>query len=200
METSFEERYQTGNVPWDHGLPDKNLIAWVERRTIAPCAVLDIGCGTGENAIWLARQGFDVTGCDLSPTAIERAKKKAAAANVDCAFQTADFMEDRLPGEPFGLVFDRGCLHCIDGEPNRQRFARNVATNLTTNGLWLSLIGNADEPERDVGPPQLTAAEVVAAVEPYFEILALETGHFGSDQQEPPRAWIALLRKRTKRN
>ena len=178
-------------------MPDKNLIAWVEHQPIAPCAVLDIGCGTGENSIWLSGQGFDVTGCDLSPTAIERAKRKAVAVNADCAFQTADFMEDHLPNAPFGFAFDRGCLHCIDGESDRREFARNVAAHLTTDGLWLSLIGNADEPKREVGPPQLTAGEVIAAVEPYFEICSLEAGHFGSDQREPPRAWIALLRKRT---
>jgi SAM-dependent methyltransferase len=198
METSFEERYQTGNVPWDHGMPDKNLIAWVDRRPIVPCTVLDIGCGTGENSIWLAQQGFDVTGCDLSPTAIERAKKNAVAANVDCAFQTADFMVDHLLGAPFGFAFDRGCLHCIDGESDRRQFVRNVATHLTPGGLWLSLIGNADEPKREVGPPQLTAGEGITVIEPYFEILSLEAGHFGSNQVDPPRAWIALLRKRTK--
>lgn len=179
-------------------MPDKNLIAWVERRSITPCAVLDIGCGTGENSIWLSQQEFDVTGCDLSATAIERAKEKAVAANVDCAFQTADFLEDHLPGAPFGFVFDRGCLHCIAGESDRRQFARNVAAHLTTDGLWLSLIGNADGPDREVGPPQLTAAEVVATVEPHFEILSLEAGHFGSDQEEPPCCWICLMSKRTK--
>ncbi|MCK4564428.1 MAG: class I SAM-dependent methyltransferase [Verrucomicrobia bacterium] len=196
MDMDYEERYQTGNMPWDHGMPDGNLIAWVKRWPIGPCKVLDIGCGTGENSIWMARQGFAATGCDLSKTAVERAQAKAAAAEVKCTFMTADFLEDQLPGLPFGFVFDRGCLHCIDGEADRRRFAQNVADHLTEAGLWLSLIGNADEPEREVGPPQLTAAEVAAAVESRFEILSLEAGHFGSDQDNPPRAWICLMRKR----
>lgn len=153
MGTDYEERYQTGNTPWDHGMPDGNLIAWVKRRPIEPCKVLDIGCGTGENSIWLARQGFHATGCDLSPTATERAQAKAAAAGVKCTFMTADFLGDKLPGLPFGFAFDRGCLHCIDGEADRRRFAQNVAEHLAEAGLWLSLIGNADEPEREVAPP-----------------------------------------------
>lgn len=196
MGTDYEERYQTGNTPWDHGMPDGNLIAWVKRRPIEPCKVLDIGCGTGENSIWLARQGFHATGCDLSPTATERAQAKAAAAGVKCTFMTADFLGDKLPGLPFGFAFDRGCLHCIDGEADRRRFAQNVAEHLAEAGLWLSLIGNADEPEREVAPPQLTASEVAAAVEPRFEILSLEAGYFGSDQDDPPRAWICLMCKR----
>lgn len=198
MSISYEERYQTGDIPWDHGMPDGNLIAWIKRRPIEPCAVLDIGCGTGENSIWLAQQGFHATGCDLSMTAVERAQAKAAAAGVKCTFMTGDFLEDQLPGLPFGFAFDRGCLHCIDGEADRSRFVENVAAHLTESGLWLSLIGNADEPEREVGPPQLTAAEVITAVEASFEVLSLEAGHFGSDQDEPPRAWICLMRKRTK--
>ena len=196
MNTDYEERYQTGNTPWDHGMPDGNLIAWVKRRPIEPCNVLDIGCGTGENSIWLARQGFAATGCDISKTAIARAKDKAVAAKVECAFHTADFMEDRLSELPFDFAVDRGCLHCIEGEADRQRFAENVADHLTEAGLWLSLIGHADEPEREVGPPQLTAVEVATAVEPCFEILSLESGYFGSDQDDPPRAWICLMRKR----
>ncbi len=196
MGTDYEERYQTGNTPWDHGMPDGNLMAWVKRWPIEPCKVLDIGCGTGENSIWLARQGFAATGCDISKTAIARAKDKAASAKVECTFHTVDFLEGRLPGLPFGFAVDRGCLHCIKGEAGRRRFAKNVADHLTEAGLWLSLIGNADEPEREVGPPQLAAGEVAAAVEPCFEILSLEAGHFGSDQDNPPRAWICLMRKR----
>ena len=192
----YEERYQAGDVPWDHGMPDGNLIAWVKRWSIEPCKVLDIGCGTGEDSVWLAQQGFHTTGCDLSKTAVEQAKGKAVAASVDCAFHTVDFLEDKLSGLSFGFAFDRGCLHCIKGEADRRRFVENVAGHLTEAGLWLSLIGNADEPEREVGPPQLTAAEVAAAVEPRFEILSLEAGHFGSDQDDPPRAWICLMRKR----
>ncbi len=196
MKTSFEERYQTGNMPWDHGMPDGNLIAWVKQWPIEPCKVLDIGCGTGEDSIWLTRQGFHATGCDLSKTAVKQAQAKAAATGVRSIFIMADFLEGKLPGLPFGFAFDRGCLHCIDGKADRRRFAQNVADHLTEAGLWLSLIGNADEPEREVGPPQLTATEVAAAVEPCFEILSLEAGHFGSDQDGPPRAWICLMRKR----
>jgi SAM-dependent methyltransferase len=196
MDIGYEERYQTGDTPWDHGMPDFNLTQLVEHRPIAACKALDIGCGTGDNSIWLAQQGFVITGCDLSETAIARAKEKSSLASVDCKFRVADFLVDSINGAPFGFVFDRGCLHCITDEGDRRRFAKNVAAHLREDGLWLSLVGNADEPEREVGPPQLSASELVSIIEPYFEILSLQTGHFGSDQKDPPQAWVFLVRKR----
>jgi SAM-dependent methyltransferase len=193
----FEHRYRSGDTPWDHDAPDENLIECVTKRPVLPCKVLEIGCGTGNNAVWLARRQFTVTACDISPTAIAIARKRAVDLRQNCAFRVADFLKDTISGAPFGFVFDRGCLHSVDSEEDRRLFSRNVASCLETGGLWLTLTGNADEPEREIGPPRLTAGELVEAVEPFFEILSLSAGLFGSNQQpNPPRAWISLMRKR----
>ncbi|MEA2068917.1 MAG: class I SAM-dependent methyltransferase [Verrucomicrobiota bacterium] len=196
MENRFEERYRSGDLPWDHGMVDANLIETIDRAGIKPCRVLDIGCGTGDNAVWLAGQGFDVVACDLSETAIELAREKIDAAGAGCSFLVADFLADEIPEAPFGFVVDRGCLHCMQEQGQRAGFVEKVAGLLEEGGCWLSLVGNADEPGREVGPPRLTATELVAAAEPFFEIQSLETGHFGSDQADPPRAWICLMKKR----
>ncbi len=198
-ENQFEGRYQSGDTPWDHGMVDDNLIEVVSRHTINPCRVLDVGCGTGENAIWLAQQGFDVVACDLSSTAIQRAKAKLSSITTDICFLVADFLVDSISDAPFSFIFDRGCLHCMSGDSDRKSFVQKIAKLLDEEGYWLSLVGNADEGERGVGPPQLTASELTSVVEPYFEILSLTAGHFGSDQEIPPRAWICLMRKRRSR-
>lgn len=192
----FEDRYQAGDTPWDHGMVDFNLVQVIAKHEVQPCHALDIGCGTGQNAVWLEQQGFDVVGCDLSATAIERAREKSKDAKVDPFFIMADILVDPIPDAPFGFVFDRGCLHCMADAQEREAFAEKVAQLLGDNGIWLSLVGNADEPEREVGPPQLTASELITALESRFEILSLESGFFGSDQMDPPRAWICLMRKR----
>jgi SAM-dependent methyltransferase len=196
MGNRFEERYKSGDTPWDHDMPDTNLVDMVEHRPIPGCRALDIGCGTGSNAIWLARRNFVVTGCDLSQTAINIASKKASGAKLDCTFLVADFMENQIPGTPFGFVFDRGCLHSVAAGNARRQFAENVYDHLEDGGFWLSLVGNADEPKREIGPPRLTAGELVGAIEPCFEIVSLLSGHFGSNQPAPPRTWICLMRKR----
>lgn len=194
MNKSFEERYQDGDLPWDHGTPDDNLKQVVERFEISPCPALDVGCGTGDNALWLLGQGFDVTGCDLSETAIRMAKKKPDIEQVSLSVR--DILVEPFSDESFGFIFDRGCFHCMRDEESRMRFPQLAAEMLCEGGLWLSLMGNADESGRENGPPQMTAAELTTYVEPYFEILSLESGAFGSDQEIPPRAWICLMRKR----
>ena len=196
MEESFRERYRSGDTPWDIGQPDFNLIEVVTKRPIPGCKALDIGCGTGDNSIWLAQNGFQVVGTDTTDIALEKAKEKASKANVECDFILVDFLKNKIEGAPFGFVFDRGCFHAFSSENDRRRFAKNVAAHLEEAGLWLTLVGNADEHRQGPGPPQRTAGDIVSAAEPYIEILSLTSGHFGSNRPNPPRAWICLMQKR----
>ena len=196
IEEQFRERYKSGNTPWDIGKPDFNLIHTVTTMDIKPCKVLEIGCGTGNNSIWLAQKNFDVIGIDSSEIAIEKALEKASKANVNCAFIWINFLKNKIESTPFGFVFDRGCFHVFKSDQERKIFAENVSAHLEKGGLWLSIVGNADEQRDHPGPPQRTARDIVNSVEPYFEILSLVSSHFESDRPNPPRAWVCLMRKR----
>ncbi len=192
----FEERYLKGDVPWDTGRRDGNLERVVEEYSIAPCSVLELGSGTGSDAIWLAGRGFKVTAVDSSPTAITMARNKASRAGVEVDFRIVDVLADDLPAGPFDFVFDRGCFHTFDLAEERSRVAGIVWRRLNPGGLWFSLIGSADGPAREAGPPRRSALDIVSAVEPLFEILLLRTAHFDSNLPEPPRSWACLMRKR----
>jgi SAM-dependent methyltransferase len=196
VEDHFRQAYKEGSTPWDIGKPDFNLVQTVTTLPIPPCEALEIGCGTGDNAIWLSQHGFQVVGLDASEIAIEKAKEKAANAGVSCSFFVLDILKSHVEGAPFGFAFDRGCFHAVGSNEERVTFAKQVHRHLEDGGLWLSLIGNADEQRVGEGPPQRTAREIVNAVEPHFEILSLVSGHFGSNQPDPPRAWVCLMRKR----
>ena len=196
VEERYRERYQSGNTPWDAGQPDCNLIDVVAQQPIPSCKALEIGCGTGDNAIWLAQNRFQVIAVDVSDIAIEKAKEKASKANVECDFMRVDFLTTTIECAPFDFVFDRGCFHSFGSEDDRSRFAQNVATHLAEAGLWLTLVGNADEIRQGSGPPQRKAGDIVLAVEPYFEILFLQSSYFGSNRPNPPRAWKCLMQKR----
>ncbi len=197
----FDRRYREGDLPWETGRPDHNLTAFVEGGGVAPCRALDIGCGTGRNAVWLAGRGFDVVGVDLSPAAVdlaERHRREACVPERRCRFAALDFLADPVPGAPFGFLFDRGCFHGFDDPDQRRRFAARAAAVLSDGGVWLSLIGNADEPrDGEHGPPRRTAREVIGAVEPFFRIASLTAGRFDSDSRPAPLIWVLVARRRS---
>jgi SAM-dependent methyltransferase len=190
----WNDRYATGDVPWDSGKADHNLIEVVRAKLAQPGRTLDVGCGTGTNALWLAEQGFDVLGIDISPLAIEKARAKPAQAK--CRFEVLDFLKAEPAGGPFDFVFDRGVLHVFDEADDRARFAGHVARLLAPKGRWLSLIGSTEGPPREVGPPRRSGREVMAAIEPSLEILELRSIEFDIEREVPPKAWLCLSRRR----
>jgi SAM-dependent methyltransferase len=190
---SWNESYASGeSLPWDTGTPDPQLVEMVESGAIAPGRALDIGCGTGTNAIFLAQHGFDVLGVDISEVAVERARAKAQGR---CRFEMVDFLAGAPADGPFQFVFDRGCFHVFDEDSARVRFATHVAAALAEDGVWLSLIGSTEGGPRDEGPPRRSAREVISAIEPSLEIVALRSTAF-TVCDEPLKSWFCLSRKR----
>src|SRR5262249_36414593 len=162
------------------------LVEIIESHAIAPGRTLEVGCGTGTNAIYLAQHGFEVVGVDISPLAVENARAKAHAC---CRFEAVDFLNEPSPGGPFQFVFDRACVPTFDDDHERAVVAQNVAAALVAGGVWLSLIGSTEGPPRDVGPPRRSAREVMSAIEPSLEILQFHSGEFGVCGEQL-KAWI----------
>jgi SAM-dependent methyltransferase len=192
----FADYYKNGYMPWVHKNPDFNLVEMVERWPIKPCKTLEMGCGTGVDAIWLASQEFDVTACDVTEIAIEIAKKNMPVNLTNCQFHVLDCMNDSIPGAPFEFIFDRGYFHSNRTARSRKKLAKKIAETLKPGGLWLNISGSYDAPERETGPPRMKAKDIIYATESYFKLLSLNATHFGSDQEDPARAWVSLFRKR----
>ncbi|WP_394834400.1 TPMT family class I SAM-dependent methyltransferase [Pendulispora rubella] len=191
--TPWNDDYAAGDLPWDIGQPDPRLVEFVESGAVVPGRALDVGCGTGTDAVWLAERGFDVLGVDIAPLAVEQARSKLGASKLRCRFATFDFLADALMEPPFDFVFDRGCFHGFEKVEERSRFAGRVAASLTTGGLWLSLIRSTEGPARDLETPGRSACDVVCAIESGLEILELRSI---PSQIESARAWFCLSRKR----
>jgi len=191
----WNDNYATGQLPWDSGTPDPLLTAFVAAGRVAPARALDVGAGTGTNAIWLAERGFDVLGIDVSPLAVEQARAKLAGRFARCRFETRDFLSAPLGEAPFQFVFDRGCFHVFDEPDEQAAFAARVAAVLNPGGTWLSLLGSTEGPPREVGPPRRSARDIAAAIEPVLEIVELSTAEF-TDGPYPARAWVCLARRR----
>ena len=191
---SWNESYASGQLPWDTGQPEPLLVEFFASGAITPSPVLEIGAGTGTNAIWMAERGFDVLGVDVSPLAVERANAKMEGRALRCRFAAWDFLAAPPPVGPFQFVFDRGCFHVFDEPGERQRFAAQVAAALAPGGLWLSLIGSTEGLPREVGPPRRSACEVILAIEHALEIVELRSAEFRGNNA---KAWFCLSRQRT---
>ena len=190
---SWNESYASGQLPWDTGQPEPLLVEFIISGAVIPGPALEIGAGTGTNAIWMAERGFDVLGVDVSPLAMERAHSKIEARSVRCRFAAWDFLAAPPPDGPFQFVFDRGCFHVFDEPAERQRFAAHVSAALAPGGLWLSLIGSTEGPPREVGPPRRSACDIALAIEPALEIVELRSAEFHGANAN---AWFCLSRQR----
>jgi SAM-dependent methyltransferase len=189
----WDESYASGELPWDTGEPEPLLVEFVTSGGIRPTPTLEIGAGTGTNALWLAERGFNVVGIDVAPLAVERANAKLDGRDLSCRFQTLDILAAEPLDGPFHFVFDRGCFHVFDEPEERARFAARIAAALVPGGLWLSLIGSTEGGPREVGPPQRSAREVALAIEPALEIVELRAAEFSD---HGAKAWFCLSRRR----
>jgi len=142
MDSDYEEwdqiytRYPLETLPWELGKPRRVLVELVEKGLIQKGKVLDICCGAGTNAVYLAEKGFQVTGIDISPKAIEYAKRKAQKANVKIRLLVENFLNLPFEDEEFDFVFDMGCFHHVKAN-DRSTFIKGVHRVLKKKSLYL---------------------------------------------------------------
>jgi SAM-dependent methyltransferase len=135
------------DIPWNRTEPPDILVELIESRKISPCKAIDLGCGTGNYAIYLSSQGFDVTGVDISPKAIEIAKENARKKGIGCNFVVADLLEDfGQIGETFDFAYDWELLHHIFPE-KRKRYAENINMLLNLKAKYLSVCFSENDPQ-----------------------------------------------------
>src|SRR5204863_7632146 len=109
-DVDFVQRYEAGQTPWDSGRPSEELLRVLDAGALTGKTVLEIGCGTGTNAIELARRGFEVTAVDYVEQPIQAARAKASGEKVKVDFRVADVLKDHVGG-PYDILFDRGVYH-----------------------------------------------------------------------------------------
>jgi SAM-dependent methyltransferase len=194
----WDAHYRSGTPPWETGRPSSELQRVLAENKIQPCRVIELGCGTGINAVWLAQQGFDVSAVDFNRLAMEKARARAKAAGATVNLVLADVLNLAEEFEPFPLFFDRGCYHVV----REIDVAANVRTlqRVTAPGsLGVILCGNAKEPhEKGQGPPVVSAEQMHAELEPAFEIVRLREYYFdkGDPGEKPILAWSCVVRRR----
>ena len=147
----FDLWYRFGKPPWiiDQAQPD--LIVAKRKGEIYGPAILDVGCGNGDNAIYLASCGFDVTGVDISAKAIKIAKQKAREVGVNVTFIILDALEIGTLNKKFDTIIDIGLFHNISGN-DRSRYVRALSDVCVSKGQFLMLCFSDQKGEYDVYP------------------------------------------------
>lgn len=168
MLSSWEDAYQT-TPPWDIGRPQPAFVRLVQAGELNKGKALDIGCGTGENALYLAENGFSVIGVDLSSRAIAAARAKATQRKLKVEFRSGNALSLDFKDNFFDDAIDSGLFHTFN-DNDRPVYAREVARVLAPNGKYCMLCFSEKEPTNWGGPRRVTKKEIEATFSPLFKV------------------------------
>jgi SAM-dependent methyltransferase len=187
----FEAAYLDGTPPWEIGRPQPEVVRLADDGDFVG-DVLDVGCGTGENALLLAARGRRVLGVDASPAAVERARAKAAERGLAVPFVVADALHlDRLRRR-FETALDSGLFHAF-GRDDRRAYAHSLCEVLAPGGT-LHLVCFSDEEPPGWGPNRISEADLGDAFRSLFVVTRLRAGRYETNVHPGgARAWVATL-------
>lgn len=201
-EDGFDDAY-AGTPPWDIGRPQSAVQSVFESRSFEE-PVLDIGCGTGENSLFLADHGYSVLGIDASPRAIEKARTKAQTRDVaeQVRFRVHDALSLYDLDERFGVVLDCGLFHVFDDD-DRRIYVASLGSVVSPNGYVVILCFSDREPG-DWGPRRISERELRTTFTDGWSVETIEPARFevNPDQEgidpsnnDSVEAWLAVIRR-----
>jgi SAM-dependent methyltransferase len=196
----WDASYHDGPAPWDIGRPQPAVVRLASAGGISG-AVLDVGCGTGENALHVASLGLSVLGVDVAETALAIAREKADARRIDdrrieVEFAAADALQLERLGRRFQTVLDCGLFHTFDEDDERTQYAASLASVTEHDGTLYVLCFSDEGP--DTGPHPISQAELRAAFNPStgWNVAAIEPDRVQTrfhDNGAP--AWLATIKR-----
>jgi SAM-dependent methyltransferase len=192
----FQNAY-AGNAPWDIDRPQGVFLAVAGRIS---GSVLDVGCGTGENALFFAARGCAVTGVDYLEPPIAAAKQKAEERGLAATFLVADALKLRERTERFDNVIDSGLFHVFADE-GRAQYVQGLKTVLKPGGC-LFLLCFSDKTPGNIGPRRVTEKELRKSFADGWQIESIEASRFEVRPEakalfagEEPKTWFMIARR-----
>ncbi|MGO9080278.1 MAG: class I SAM-dependent methyltransferase [Streptosporangiaceae bacterium] len=190
----WDASYHDGPAPWDIGQPQPAVVGLASGGGFAG-AVLDAGCGTGDNALHVASLGLPVLGVDVAETALAIARQKAADRGIKAKFAAADALELERLGRKFETVLDCGLFHAFDGD-ERPGYVASLASVTGHGGTLYLLCFRDDGP--DTGPHPVSQEELAAAFSSGngWNVAAIEPDRVQTrfhDDGAP--AWLATVKR-----
>lgn len=191
----WDASYHDGSAPWDVGGPQPAVVRLASAGAFAG-AVLDAGCGTGENALHIAALGLPVLGVDVAETALAMAREKAAARGFDTEFTAADALQLAQLGRTFQTVLDCGLFHTFDAA-ERPAYVTSLAAVTARDGTLYVLCFSDEGP--DAGPHPVSAevlrSAFLAGSGWTVEAIARERLQTRFHGEGGAPAWLATIRR-----
>ena len=168
MDSTWEARYQSGDMPWEKGEPSPGLVDFLAAHPDLPHGTVCVpGCGAGHDARAWAAAGFEAHGFDLAPSAIRLCQEKTVDSRLPVKYALADFLQD-APQQLYDWVFEH-TLFCAIDPPQRDDYVRAVLRWLKPEGQFLAV--HYLIPDED-GPPFGTKRdELIRRFSPHFTLL-----------------------------
>jgi cyclopropane fatty-acyl-phospholipid synthase-like methyltransferase len=189
----WDSVYLTGTPPWDIGRPQPTFVRLADSGLLSG-RLLDPGCGTGEQTLLAAAHGADATGVDLAPSAIERARAKAAERGLPARFEVADALDLGQLGLTFDTVTDSGLFHVFDDQ-ERPRYVASLAGVLRPGGTCY-LMCFSDRQPGDWGPRRVRREEISQAFSDGWDVASIEADEFEINPglgTLTAQAWLATI-------
>jgi SAM-dependent methyltransferase len=182
-------------APWDIGRPQQAFVRLADDGLLSG-RVLDAGCGSGEHTLLAATRGADAVGIDVSPTAIERARRKAAERGITARFEVADALSLGQLGLIFDTVIDSGLFHVFDDD-DRARYVASLASVLRPGGTCY-LMCFSDRQPGALGPRRVRQDELRAAFSDGWAVASITADAFEVNRNfgaTTAQAWLATIRR-----
>ena len=190
----WDASYHGGTAPWDIGRPQPAIVRLASEGGFAG-AVLDAGCGTGENALHVASLGLSVLGVDVAETALAIARAKADDRGIEIEFTAADAFQLERLGRRFETVVDCGLFHTFDAE-ERPGYVASLASVTEHEGTLYVLCFSDDGP--DTGPHPISQEELRAAFNRSNEwnVAVIEPDRIQTrNHDDGAPAWLATIKR-----
>lgn len=192
-DTYYKEN-KVKNMPWYEKNLDYDLENEIISKNLSKGKFLDLGTGPGTQAVQLAKRNFEVTATDISPTAIDNAKKLSNKIN----FLVDDVLNSQLADNKFDFIFDRGIFHVFDVS-QRPRYVKQIKRILDDNGILFLKCMSVDEkiiPDNAI-PHKLSKQEIIDSFSTDFDVESIENSIFHGTLEIKLKALFAVLKKKS---